>query len=238
MSDLRRLFSLIVHNIAAIDASRLYSPVTLGELMQRIVPYRSSRRHLDVVTSEEYELLVLRLAAGEEGLARLEPPETLARFRRELGGVHPDLHILVFDEAATLTLSRDAVTAVLGGTSGRGFAPPAERPVPPASATPGAPAGTQPAATDPPAAPAAPAPPAAPGHPPIEDVEILEWEGPGEFHTDRCGFCGGSLPVGRAVNFCPHCGQSLRALHCPKCNEEVELGWRHCVSCGTALAEP
>ena len=73
---------------------------------------------------------------------------------------------------------------------------------------------------------------------PIEEVEILEWEAPGEVHTDRCGFCGGSLPAGRTVNFCPHCGQSLRALHCPQCNEEIELGWRHCVSCGTALAEP
>jgi hypothetical protein len=234
MSDIRRLFSLIVHNIAAIDASRLYSPVTLGELMQRIVPYRSSRRHLDVVTSEEYELLILRLAAGEEGLARLEPPETLARFRKELGGVHPDLHILLFDEAATLTLSREAVTAVLGGTGERGFAPPGEQPARAATA----PAAPAPPAPEGIAGPAVEHPPAGGEHPPIEEVEILEWEAPGEVHSDRCGFCGGSLPVGRTVNFCPHCGQSLRALHCPQCNEEVELGWRHCVSCGSALAEP
>lgn len=239
MSDLRRLFSLIVHNIAAIDASRLYSPVSLGELMQRIAPYRSSRRHLDVVTSEEYELLLLRLAAGEEGLARLEPPETLARFRKELGGVHPDLHILVFDEAATLTLSREAVTAVLGGTGERGFAPPGDRQAPPAAAAPATPPPTPaPAAARDPAGPGSESRAAGGEHPPIEEVEILEWEAPGEVHTDRCGFCGGSLPVGRAVNFCPHCGQSLRALHCPQCNEEVELGWRHCVACGAALAEP
>ncbi|MGE5926100.1 MAG: zinc ribbon domain-containing protein [Gemmatimonadota bacterium] len=238
MSDLRRLFSLIVHNIAAVDASRLYSPVTLGELMQRIAPYRSSRRHLDVVTSEEYELLILRLAAGEEGLARLEPPETLARFRRELGGVHPDLHILVFDEAATLTLSREAVTAVLGGTGERGFAPPGASPAPVAAATPDAPTPAPTAAPRDRSGPGAQREPPGDEHPPIEEVEILEWEAPGDVHADRCGFCGGSLPVGRTVNFCPHCGQSLRALHCPQCNEEVELGWRHCVSCGAALAEP
>ena len=219
MSDLHRLFSLIVTNIAAIDASRLYSPMTIGDLMQRVAPYRSSRRHLDVVTSEEYELLILRLAAGEEGLARLEPPETLARFRKELAGLHPDLHILVFEEAATLTLARDAVAGVLGGRPERGFAPPE-------------------AHTPPPPAPV-PSPPGEAAHqPPIEEVEILEWEAPGEVHSDRCGFCGGTLPVGRAVNFCPHCGQSLRALHCPQCNEEIELGWRHCVACGAALAEP
>ncbi|HEU4828633.1 MAG TPA: zinc ribbon domain-containing protein [Gemmatimonadales bacterium] len=219
MSDLHRLFSLIVTNIAATDASRLHSPMTIGDLMQRVAPYRSSRRHLDVVTSEEYELLILRLAAGEEGLARLEPPETLARFRKELAGLHPDLHILTFDEAATLTLSRDAVAHVLGGHAERGYAPPAERGTPADAAPPDH---------------AAPAEPPAP----IEEVEILEWEAPGEVHTDRCGFCGGTLPVGRAVNFCPHCGQSLRALHCPQCNEEIELGWRHCVACGAALAEP
>lgn len=221
MSDLHRLFSLIVTNIAATDASRLHAPMTIGDLMQRIAPYRSSRRHLDVVTSEEYELLVLRLAAGEEGLARLEPPETLARFRKELAGLHPDLHILMFDEAATLTLSRDAVAGVLGGRPERGYAPPGER------------AATVP----PPEEPAAP-PAADVAKPPIAEVEILEWEAPGDVHTDRCGFCGGALPVGRAVNFCPHCGQSLRALHCPQCNEEIELGWRHCVACGVALAEP
>jgi hypothetical protein len=219
MSDLHRLFSLIVTNIAATDASRLYSPMTIGDLMQRVAPYRSSRRHLDVVTSEEYELLILRLAAGEEGLARLEPPETLARIRKELAGLHPDLHILVFEEAATLTLARDAVAGVLGGRPERGFAPP-EAPAPP-----------------PPERAPAPAMEAE-RQPPIEEVEILEWEAPGEVHSDRCSFCGGTLPVGRAVNFCPHCGQSLRALHCPQCNEEIELGWRHCVACGAALAEP
>ena len=237
MSDLHRIFSLIVHNIAATDASRLYAPMTLAELMQQIVPYRSSRRHLDVVTSEEYELLILRLAAGEEGLARLEPPETLARFRKELAGVHPDLHILGFDESATLTLSRDAATAVLGGTSERGFAPPGERAAQPHAATPSPPQSSAAPAAAGPAANESPAPPRE-AQAPIEEVEILEWEAPGEVHTDRCGFCGGSLPAGRMVNFCPHCGQSLRALHCPQCNEEIELGWRHCVSCGTALAEP
>ena len=234
MSDLHRLFSLIVTNIAATDASRLHSPMTIGDLMQRVAPYRSSRRHLDVVTSEEYELLVLRLAAGEEGLARLEPPETLARFRKELAGLHPDLHILGFDDAATLTLSRDAVAHVLGGHAERGYAPPGERESPgPLAAAATVPTPSNATDATPPDHPARAEPPA-----PIEEVEILEWEAPGEVHTDRCGFCGGTLPVGRAVNFCPHCGQSLRALHCPQCNEEIELGWRHCVACGAALAEP
>ncbi|HEX6433057.1 MAG TPA: zinc ribbon domain-containing protein [Gemmatimonadales bacterium] len=50
-----------------------------------------------------------------------------------------------------------------------------------------------------------------------------------------CGRCRGSLPEGRSVNFCPHCGFDLRRAYCPQCNTELEPGWRHCVSCGLAL---
>jgi len=52
----------------------------------------------------------------------------------------------------------------------------------------------------------------------------------------RCSFCGGSLPSGRAVHFCPHCVQSQLQGQCPRCKAEVEYGWRHCVSCGTGLS--
>ena len=41
---------------------------------------------------------------------------------------------------------------------------------------------------------------------------------------------------GRAVHFCPHCGQSQLLGQCPKCKAEVEYGWRHCVGCGTGLS--
>ncbi len=53
----------------------------------------------------------------------------------------------------------------------------------------------------------------------------------------RCGFCGGSLPPGRAVNFCPFCGQNQVLTRCPDCQAEVEIGWRHCVNCGVVVGE-
>ncbi|HEU5049734.1 MAG TPA: zinc ribbon domain-containing protein [Gemmatimonadales bacterium] len=211
MTDLERLFSLIVTNLAATDPARLGRPIPLAELTGQIIPYRSSRRQLDVVTTEEYETLVLRLAAGEAGLAETRPSETQARFRRELDALQPDLHVLGIDEGASLLLSRDAVARVLGGAS---FAPP-EAPEPAAVRASGS----------------------TPAPPPVHDVEIIEWETGHEIGREQCSFCGGALPHGRVVNFCPHCGESLRALHCPACHEEVELGWRHCVSCGSALGE-
>jgi predicted RNA-binding Zn-ribbon protein involved in translation (DUF1610 family) len=52
----------------------------------------------------------------------------------------------------------------------------------------------------------------------------------------RCRYCGGDLPEGRVMNYCPHCGQNLQVLNCSACGAEVEAGWKFCVSCGKAVA--
>jgi hypothetical protein len=50
---------------------------------------------------------------------------------------------------------------------------------------------------------------------------------------NQCPYCGGSVPVERKVNFCPHCGQPPSGeLKCPACGSEVDVGWTYCVSCG------
>lgn len=54
--------------------------------------------------------------------------------------------------------------------------------------------------------------------------------------ASRCRYCGGNLPSGRVMNFCPHCGQNLQVLNCPACGAEVEAGWKFCVACGKAVA--
>jgi len=51
-----------------------------------------------------------------------------------------------------------------------------------------------------------------------------------------CRFCGQPLPEGRAVTFCPHCGQNLKVRRCPGCSAEIEPTWRFCVTCGRAAA--
>jgi hypothetical protein len=47
-----------------------------------------------------------------------------------------------------------------------------------------------------------------------------------------CSYCGGALPVGRTVLFCPHCGQNVGVVHCPTCDSELDVGWQFCISCG------
>lgn len=47
-----------------------------------------------------------------------------------------------------------------------------------------------------------------------------------------CRYCGGELPAGRDVHFCPHCGQNLTIKQCPACSTELEVAWHFCVNCG------
>jgi hypothetical protein len=50
--------------------------------------------------------------------------------------------------------------------------------------------------------------------------------------TAPCPYCGGNLPVGRTVLFCPHCGQNIGVVHCPTCGSELDVGWQFCITCG------
>ncbi|MDQ6831187.1 MAG: zinc ribbon domain-containing protein [Gemmatimonadota bacterium] len=51
-----------------------------------------------------------------------------------------------------------------------------------------------------------------------------------------CRYCGGALPQGRRVVFCPHCGQNLTIQRCPACASELELGWKFCITCGRGVS--
>jgi predicted amidophosphoribosyltransferase len=54
----------------------------------------------------------------------------------------------------------------------------------------------------------------------------------------ECPHCKGALPAGRAITYCPHCGQDLTVQHCPACGSELEQGWKFCVTCGRAVSPP
>jgi hypothetical protein len=48
----------------------------------------------------------------------------------------------------------------------------------------------------------------------------------------QCAFCGGELPPGRFVNFCPFCGNDLSQRPCSNCGEILEPMWKFCANCG------
>ncbi|HEY4129818.1 MAG TPA: zinc ribbon domain-containing protein [Gemmatimonadaceae bacterium] len=49
---------------------------------------------------------------------------------------------------------------------------------------------------------------------------------------EKCRSCNETLPPGRPITFCPHCGQNLTTMNCPACGSELELGWKFCPICG------
>jgi hypothetical protein len=240
VQDIERLFRHLTRTLQAVDPARLQQPVSVGELVSRFVPYRTSRRALGVESSEDYELLLLRFASGEGGYANTEPDPVRMRFASEVKSPNPDLSVLREFRDAVFVLQPIPLARVLSGqTEDDAYAPP-PRPSPAAppelvQAVEQMDAGldvieplpfdsvrtTKPAATE-------PAEVAPPQEAPLVPVPVSA--------APRCSFCGGSRPAGRALHFGPHCGQSQLQGQCPRCKAEVEYGWRHCVSCGTALS--
>jgi hypothetical protein len=218
VTDLERLYRRLVRQLAETDPARLHRPLPLDEIVTSLVPYRANRRAIGVDTSEEYELVLMRLCAGEGGLVRTEPEEARARFAEELGSANPDLAALHSFESVLITLRPEPLARALGSDQAELEPEPA----------------------------AVPPPPALPEIPGLEALAELDDEIvpdpepetiPEPEPPSRCAYCGGRLPSGRAVNFCPHCGQNQTILLCPECRSEIEPGWKHCVSCGRAVSE-
>lgn len=129
--------------------------------------------------------------------------------------------------------------------------PPPPQPAAPAAASPAAPAAA------PPQAPArvvsAPLPPPAPARPPLgasAPPRRATPLAPTDAHMaaprssphpaaagEACRYCGGVLPDGRRVTFCPNCGHNLTVQHCPACSTELEVGWKFCITCGREVGK-
>ncbi|HEX6106251.1 MAG TPA: zinc ribbon domain-containing protein [Gemmatimonadales bacterium] len=207
MTDLERFFRRLVANLASTDPARLHRPIPLDDVRYSILPYRANRRALGLDSSEDYELVLLRLCAGEGGYLRTEPEEARVRFVQELRSPNPDLDVLGALENVLVTLRSEPLARALGPEPEASYAPP-----PPFIAQP----------SDVPEFPDLD-PPAEPDAVPEEPV------------PPHCLYCGGALPAHRAVNFCPHCGQSQTVAVCAHCHGELEPGWRHCVNCGATV---
>jgi len=222
VTELERFFRRLVANLAGSDPARLHRPIPLEDIHESIVPYRSNRRVLLLESSEDYELVLLRLCAGEGGLVRTEPEEARARFAEEAGSSNPDLAVLRKFEHVLVSIRSEPLARALGPDPDPDlpYAPP--------------PTGASLAGLD-----------LLNDLAPIEgdlgadetDLVVAEPEEPLPDEAPHCLYCGDVLPAGRPVRFCPHCGQRQTPPECPRCHSEVEPGWRHCVSCGTALAD-
>lgn len=278
MDELDRMFRRLVQNIRTGYPEYLTRPFEAAELYQTLIPYRHNRRELGIDTNQDYEVILMRLMAGERGYLGGEGAmqETL---RRELGSSNPDPGTFRRFSNEMVSISPEAVRRLDAGLAPLAdvIAPPrvepvadrvvAHPPAPPPSpsrssrqaddaetspyAATGATvpsAATRPAAPRPPRAPAplpAPAPVRPPRQPTATSVITPDITSMPSHQTRtisvesgaECRYCGGALPDGRRITFCPHCGQNLTVRHCPACSTELEVGWKYCTTCGRGADE-
>ena len=243
MTDLERLFRRLVDNLIAIDPARLHRALPLSDLYESVVPYRTNRRSLAIDSVEDYDLLLLRLCAGEGGFVRMLSADVAERLRRERESSNPNLDLIRAYADAELRIETEPLAHALGPGPGEAYAPPEDEPLEEPESEPASAADDigvisletlRAARLGPEPIPMVPPPPRMTAVPEPETLAVSHGKGDA---AQRCSFCGGKLPGGRPVNFCPHCGQNQSFTRCPECQAEVELGWRHCVACGHALGE-
>ena len=226
MDDLDRMFRRLIHNIRNGYPEYLTRPFEVAELYQTLIPYRHNRRELGMETAQDYELALCHLLAGERGYLVGDDlmQEALGG---ELGSPNPNTAMFREFAATRVALSPEALRRYDQLMADAGSTPPP--PGAPAStvrmvspASPGAPPVSEPAAGA-----VAPANPDAAG-----GTSVWTQTTSTGAAEQACRYCGGTLPNGRRVVFCPHCGQNLTVQRCPACSTELELDWKFCITCG------
>jgi predicted RNA-binding Zn-ribbon protein involved in translation (DUF1610 family) len=235
MDDLDRMFRRLVQNIRNGYPELLSQPFEVSELFQSLVPYRHNRKELEIDTNEDYEIALCQMLAGERGLMMGDDVmrETI---REELASPNPNTAIYREFAASRVVLVADAVRRAdaQGGpmdsnpqprASGAAVPPrpsPPPPPPPPRASSPNVPPPPPGARSSGPMRAPMPSPPASRPSTPVTASPP----------AGDCRFCGGALPAGRRVIFCPNCGQNLAIQRCPACGSELEVNWKFCVTCG------
>ena len=108
MDELTRFARRLVEQLTA-SKEGVNRAVPIGQLREKILPYRTHRRALMLESVEDYETVLLRLVAGERGFVRTLPPAAAKRCQDELAGANPDLGVL--DELADSTIQITSLAA-------------------------------------------------------------------------------------------------------------------------------
>ncbi|HEX9109430.1 MAG TPA: zinc ribbon domain-containing protein [Longimicrobiales bacterium] len=261
-SVVHRLHRALAEAVASRRGDVEAEPVTVAEIYQELVPYRTVRSSVGFEMNADYEHALLRLLSGEDALVRLEPEEARSHLARELATPNPD--VTLFRRYAAC----DVWVSVPVGGLPEGPSPQSEE----AWRTPGwlndaalhlepvdetptyrpwmepEPASPEPSMPESPAQPPAPAeePPAAAADPGLLERGASPPERPAEPIWARGVPKPSMQPVEREMpsaagsakgGECVFCGGSLpadRAIrYCPFCGVDQQL--RPCARCGEVL---
>ena len=257
MDDLDRVFHRLVSNIRHRHPEYLTLPFTVQELYETLIPYRHHRRELGIETNQDYEIAVTRLLSGERDYLMADP-EMRDKLEAELASPHFDTGAFREFAGAKVSLAPEAlrriraltVPAAETGASGAStsVSQTAPTPDPRSAGTAAAPSlGVPGAVASGAAVSGSPTPGGVSATFPLSSApsaaEVTETlPAPGEIPSvghmsvpEGCPFCGGTLPEGRTVIYCPNCGNNLSVSRCPACGGELEKGWKFCVTCGRSV---
>lgn len=208
MHSLNRLFDRLR------DAAREHAgaPLTVGDVYQHLIPYRSMRSELGIWELAHYEHLLLRLLSGEGDFLELADSRAREDIERELRSNNPILGIYrdFADVPIRFVGVEEDVSLPVIEPSLRGDV--VVEPAPSEASRPGAVAASAPAAQDGPE-PQAPAGVAVPA--------------PRGCHT-----CAEELPEVPGLRFCPSCGSDQVEVPCQACGTRLKEEWNFCVRCG------
>lgn len=240
-STLEAFHRTLVDEIRRQRPEYLSGPFTVAEIYQNLVPYGSHRDRIGVEMNADYEDALLRLLAGEGDYLVLESAPALRGIREELESSNPNTGL--YREYAAVDVRLNPLRIESGHpapVADEAPAPPDAVSVPSWDAQPEEVAVTM---ED-----LAPSLDLEEAHPtPVETGAIARTppvaddEEPAD--ADRnddesaCRWCRATLPERSNLRFCPFCGMDSNLKPCGVCGEELEAGWRFCISCGTEVAE-
>jgi hypothetical protein len=226
-----QLHQALVDAIRRTRPSAMHKSVTVAEIYQDLVPYKSARSLIGFELNADYEHALMRLLAGEGDLARIEPREVRDKLRIELESPNPDVGI--FRNYAACDVSVDVGEAELLNDDddfedleswedelvGPAIVPePRAEEIQAALGTPFEIAASEPEEE-------------------VREIEPVPEAPPrvGPHEPETCAFCGGLLPSGRMANYCPFCGSDQSQQPCRNCGELLDPLWRFCIACGTRV---
>ena len=237
------------------------TPVTVAEIYQEIAPYRTVRDTLGFEMNADYEHALLRLLAGVDGLAKLDPSQARDKLRRELESSNPDVtryrdyaacDVLLNPATPQADWVQEQIAEGDAAESARSsqFADEAS-----VGAAPAAPDWSALAALRDDEEPE-----------PVVDEDDDKEQPPKDVHmssatesalasasspasiashgqvgangasSHSCSYCDSQLPGNRQLRYCPFCGADQSMRPCGSCGEPLEPEWAFCIACGTSVA--
>ncbi len=221
MDDLDRLAFRLVRTIRQNYPHLREHGFTLSDLEERLLPFRDSRREMADSGADAWEKALLRLISGEREYVRTEV-ELQAACRSALALPSPTMAFVRSWATTSLVLGAAVERVGTERVSGAFDAARMTELVPSLAI-----------------------PDRSVARPTVDIVGAVssfvavssESAGKKLAHV-CCRFCGGRLPDGRRVTFCPHCGVDQTKRQCPACSTELDAAWRFCVTCGRSAALP